>query len=296
MSRLLCITLSLSMLLSACGSSGASVPRQTSTPEQDLESRVVTYKTLSQPGWTDEGCDGLLFSALTAVGRDDPIDIEQAQGTSGQWFRNPEHNCYPVSAPSDISRDMILGLMVYSVHFHRLDLLQDLWTYGEAHKWIMGRGDDRAVLTPESIGRLARAIEYLGGEHHAETSIPAVPSTSADYEGHLALLGIYLDGKMAGGVTSLDLLDLHILAKEMPDNPLAQALLHKYTDGDQSIATGLLLEIWPSDRLPTTADWCEPWRIQRADGDSSLQPCPAQISIHSGGDFLLVAAIVMGNI
>lgn len=282
------------MLLGACGSADHA-SQSTSTPIQELESQVAAYKALSSSGWTDESCDGLLFSALTAVGRDEPIDIEAAQGAPGQWFRNPGHGCYPVNAASDVSRDMILGLMVYSVHFQRLDLLQDLWSYGQTHRWVMGRGDDRAIMTPASIGRLARAIAYLGGKRHAEAAIQDIPSTIASYQGHLALLGIYLDGHMAGGITSIQLSALRTLTQEMPGNALAQALLHRYTDGDQSLATQLLLSIWPTDRLPTSADWCEPWRLQRADDDTSLRPCPASAVTHSGGDFLLVASIVLGD-
>lgn len=243
-----------------------------------------------------ESCDGLLFSSLDAVARGTEIDITAAEGEPGQWFRNPGQACYPQGSASDISRDMLLGLMVYSVHFHRLDILENLWTYGQDHNWKMGRGDDRTVLTPASIGRLARAIRYLGGADHPERLISDIPSVVPGFEGHLSLLGIMLDARTEGGVSPLDLQALRSLASQMPDNALAQALLHKYTDGDQTTATRLLLETWPADRLPTSADWCEEWRVQRADQDPGLQSCSTQAVTHTGGDLLFVASLILGEI
>lgn len=278
----------------------AAIPHSPIDVSTELSNRTNIYLSLGVSGqWAfPDSCDGLLFSALDAVARDEPIDINLAEGQPGQWFRNPSHNCYDTgAAASDISRDMILGLMIYSVHFDRKDILEDLWSYGKIHKWNMGRGvgDGRTVLTPATIGRLARAIHYLGGIYHAEAEIPDLPSTNPGFVSHLTLLGILLDGKMAEHIDSANLDALHTIVSEEPRNPLAQALLHKYTDGDQSVASGLLVSIWPSDRLPTSADWCEEWRLQRADSDRGLQPCISGIT-HSGGDLLFVSSLIQGRI
>lgn len=298
--RLLTITTAI-VLASGCGSGDSRQAVPTRTESSELVDRVTLYRSLSAPptsgAWAyPDSCDGLLFSALTAVGRSEPIDIEAAQGEiPGQWYRNPSRECYPGSSASDISRDMVLGLVIYSVHFGRLDILEGLWSYGSARHWVMGRGDSRAVLTPSSVGRLARAIHYLGGADRPERYVLDIPSRTAGYQGHLALLGILLDGKMAGRVSTLQLSDLRHLVQVMPGNPLAQALLHKYTDGDQTLATDLLLRTWPEDRLPDSTDWCEPWRTQRTDTDPGLHPC-GDGSTHTGGDFLLVAALLLGEI
>lgn len=289
------------LLVVSCSTGKEHASRPSTSISEQLVGRVELYRSLSPavPGtWAyPESCDGLLFSALTAVAQGESIDIDTAQGEPGQWFRNPGKECYPDSSASDISRDMILGLMIYAVHFDRLDILEGLWTYGQKNNWVMGRGDDRVVLTPSMIGRLARAIAHQGGETHAEALIPDIPSREASYQGHLSLLGIFLDGKMAGSIGPFQLDALRELAEKMPGNPLAQAMLHKYTDGDQSVATELLLSTWPDNRLATRSDWCEEWRTQRADNDTGLQPCTGkEPEVHTGGDFLFVAALIRGEI
>ena len=89
--------------------------------------------------FTDE-CDSLLFSCLDAVARNEEFPIEDAffvepGENEATWHRRPK-TCG--SCSSTISRDMFMGLLVYCLHFARLDLLDAFWNFGWKHWWKMG--------------------------------------------------------------------------------------------------------------------------------------------------------------
>lgn len=195
----------------------------------------------------------------------------------------------------------MLGLFVWVWEFRRLDVAEAIWSYGSAHNWKMGDERnfaehlDRVYFRPGTVALLAELIHSLGGENHWERSLLTVNplSTAPGFQSHLTLLTLHLLGEMHGGLTAGELGTLQAILVHMQGNPLVHALLHRYTDGDQSEATRLLLETWPSDRLPTEQNWHEAWRTQRSDGDTGLLPGDSDKS-HSGGDLLFVCRVILG--
>lgn len=288
---------SLLLLLTACGTPGRSDPKATSSATADLEARYSLYHSLAPRGWdSNSGCDALLFVSLLQAGLGEQGPVEQAQGSPGRWYRN---DSLAASCSSDVSRDMFMGLFVWIWQFKRLDVAEEIWAYGQANNWKMGEErkdfDNRAVFTPVTIAALADLIHALGGEDHGERHIPRVYNVQPGFVSHLTLLQLYLRGETKGGLTEGEIDVLRAIRQHMSLNPLVHALLHRYTDGDQTAATSLLLSIWPSERLPTSTDWSEIWRPQRSDGDPGLQPGYGD-EPHSGGDFLFVAALVLGKL
>lgn len=289
------------VLLIGCGKTHPSTVASNSqiaalTPIRDVY-RSLSAETVDSDGFIIPlDCDSLLFSSLLAVGRNQPINIEAAQVSPGQWYRNPQHT----GCDSSTSRDMLTGLIVYFYHFHRLDLANELYDYGKEHDWNVGIGSDvsngfKTVMTPGLVALLAEVVYSLGGPLHPEKDLPNIYNTTPGYESHLSLLAISLIGEMRP-ITESELSVLKTIATLNPMNPLAQALLHKFTDGNQDIATKLILSIYPHDRLPTTADWCEPWRTQRAEGDSgTITPCSPPLTMHTGGDMLYVIHVILGT-
>lgn len=291
--------------LAGCGTKHSAHP--SSTPLDSLRGRQQVYMDLAPNQRDADGfiytneCDSLLFSALEAsVPGLGPINIEAAANpdTPGIWYRRPisTGSCYdsdPIGG-SDISRDMLIGLITYANAHHRLDIVEGLWQYGSTHLWKMGRDhavDSRTILTPNLIGLLARVIEHLGGERHPEVVLPELYSTEPGFVSHLTMLCILLEGSVHGSIDSSELKALQTIQSQEPNNALANALLHRYTDGDQSVAVALL-QAWPADRLPNTTDWCEEWKQQRDDQSTSLPPCPDRVRTFSGGDFLFVLAVL----
>lgn len=298
------LILMLLLVLFGCGR--YHTERDTHTDTEVLREMYERYRELSRSTQDRHGfiytheCDSLLFSALLASATRSPIEMESAELEPGRFVRRPLDypSCYDEveGTGSDISRDMITGVIVYSYFHDRLDLLERIWAYGEQHGWKMGRGDDRTVMSPALIGHLARVIYYLssGKVDHPERHLPQIWIPVPGYQSHLMMLQILVEGEISGGISDVQLEALRKIAKSSPRNPLPHALLHRYTDGDQTLATHLLLSIWPRDRLPTSSDWCEHWRTQNADLAERFQPCPEEARTHSGGDFLFAAALVLG--
>lgn len=290
------------LVLTACGSAEEKhTPVDTYTQLEHLSTQYNGYMSLAPRGWAvSDECDALLFVALQQTAIAEPGPVEDAQGESGRWYRKPDLRVDSSLCSSDISRDMFMGLFVWIWHNKRLDLAEDIWDYGRHHNWAMGveRKDgieNRTFFLPTTVSLLAQLIHALGGRDHSERYFPLTYNTSRGFVSHLTLLAIHLRGEMRGGITDRELQALYQIRQHMSLSPLVHALIHKYTDGDQSEATSLLLSIWPSDRLPTTRDWKEPWRLQRSDGDTGLQPGEGDQQ-HSGGDFLFPAALVLGRL
>lgn len=293
------ILLLICSLLPGCAQRGDPAP--TTSPVDELSARTAEYRSLAPHNWdVSRECDALLFVSLQQVGLNEPGDVEMAESESGKWNRLPRPD-YAAECSSDISRDMLTGVFVWAWEFRRLDVLERMWAYGESHDWVMGEErkpglQNRVRMLPGTQGLLAELIATLGGESHWERKLLNVTplSTEAGFQSHLTLLQIHLRGEMHNGLSAGELDSLREILWHMAGNPLAHALLHKYTDGDQSVATNLLLSIWPAGRLPTQRDWSEEWRTQRSDGDTGLQPGDSDVP-HSGGDFLFVSRVILGR-
>lgn len=295
-SLLLAVILSMS-----CGPSHKASVQAYQNPA--LEAQYQTYLDLVPRGWVPNfDCDALEFVSLSQVGLADPGPVQSAMSAPGQWFRLPSLVADRSRCDSDISRDMFMGLFFWLWHFQQKDLAGEIWDYGAAHAWQMGQErappNDRTVMDPQQIGLLADLIYHLGGPDHPERDlIPSVYDTTPGYISHLTMLHILLYGSMHGEISGYQLDTLKTIQKTMDQDPLLQYLLHRYTDGDQTEATWVLLSTWPEDRLPEMQDWSEQWRPQRNDSDPGLGPNPTgdPTQQHTGGDFLFVASLILGK-
>jgi hypothetical protein len=190
---------------------------------------------------------------------------------------------------------MLLGVILYAVHFNEPGILDDLWSYGESNNWVMGEGVlDRTLFTPPMIALLAEARYKLSGVDIAARYLGQTYDTAPGYRSHLSILKMVIKAKL-GGLSAWDKRNLRILKDKNPTNPLIQAMYARHIGGDYTAALVHLLKDFPADRLPTTNDWCSEWRTQLKAGDNFLKPCPGN-KTHSGGDFLFVSAIILGGI
>jgi len=260
----------------------------------------------------NEGCDSLLFSALTGLAVD--VDLLAARDGWGQWFRKPAKNCYSnyllnqenentpgweklADSKSTISKDMLLGVIFWAVFHERLDVLEDLYEYGKRKEWVMGKGPlsrtyiggliagrDLRHLLIEAIGTLKRDPNV---KRYSYTWIPM-----PDYQAHLQTLRLLVVGMLRGQIPKLGYLMVKYHMKKNPQNPLFSYAVARYTDGDYTLTKKLLLDerYWPKCRLPTSSDRCEGWILQREKG-YNWEPCDKE-KIHSGGTFLFLSALM----
>jgi hypothetical protein len=301
--------LALLLLVSACGH----LPRDAAEPKADpstaLAAKAELYRS-QLPGVLDadgfpnvDKCDSTMEAGLLAAAGV-PVNLVAAEDPTkpGRWYRRPVQypECWSASeSRSTISRDMLLGVLWGAWRTGDLALLERMWDYGSARNWVMGDdsvGGLHTVMNPNMVRLLADTIYALGGTNHASARlIPFDWSADIlDFEAHLQVLQMALAGEVSGGLPAgaLPILEAH--AARSPANPLYHAVLHRYTDGDQSVAEALLLDssAWPDNRLPTSADRCDHWVVQREPGDD-WAPCDAGRT-HTGGELLFIIAIMEG--
>lgn len=275
----------------------------------ELERKYWVYRALYTDHQDQHGfilsshCDSLLFTGLLGGVLPEGIDIKAAEKSPGEWTRRPlvdgEDTCYPDNSKSTISRDMLLGLQFYAWKNQRLDILEDLWDYGKANTWIMGKGaPSRIIFTPNSQALLAEAIFRLGGEDHFITrAIPTLRNENTGFQAHLDHVSILLSGELEGEISGKDLEIMAGHVKRVPDNALVRYIHSKYTDGIQDAAIkSLLNESWfPRGRLPTTTDRKSGWLWERDPG-ADWSPRSGAAETHTGGDFLLVAHLILKDL
>ena len=221
----------------------------------------------------------------------DEVNIFDAEGDPGRWYRNPGKRCYDDGqSKSDISKDMFVMLLPYLYASGDKQNIQEIYDYGQKNGWAMGRGYlSRTLLTPPLIFLLEQMLGRWGIESDIKET------TKAGFEKHLDAIYLINKWMVNKSIDSLQLAQIKQYKDENPSNALMQAIYHKFTDGDQSDAIAILLDesLFPRDRLPTAKDRCEEYLWQRNYGDD-WKPCDSD-KVHDGVDYL-VAAYVAGQI
>ena len=301
--------ISVLLLLLSCGTppnKAKHVPlsepqRAALTDKYKLYSSLVVSQQDAQGFINTDTCDSLLFTGLlgSGIGSTNTINLPAAEDNLGAWHRRPLSypECYPDGAASTISRDMLLGVMWYSYTNKRLDIAQDLWSYGVTHNWVMGKGDvARIYFTPGLQATLAELIYRLGGENHQSArNIPQVYSQNTGYQAHLDLLQIGLIGELTSKLDDDALSIVTYNYHRAPQNPLFSYVYHKYTDGNQTETITSLMDtsLFPNNRLPTNLDRDAPWINERDPIDWAPAPTGTPLRVFSGGDLIFVAGLVL---
>lgn len=296
-----CLT---SLALAGCSLLPKSPEQENKSLRPELVDKVARYKAiqrLDEYGFTSPKCDSTLFTALCkTAGGCEGTDLFLAEDTSapGRWYRHALHDCYPSQSGSDISRDMLLGVLIYLAKTRNLDALLAIQAYGRENDWIMGRGEvSRTYFTPLMQSNLGRAIVHSGGFTVVPEPVTDLP-VNTGYQAHLDVLGIFLRGMTGGEITTPELYYLGEQVKREPENALFQAVYHRFSDGKQTAAEDILMgeARFPADAMPTSTNYCTEYLWQRdskRDGQPShdWRPCPDEAKTHDGVDFLFAAFV-----
>ena len=299
--------------LLGCGSSHSS---HAPTPRAELlQNQYQTYLKLAAEQQGVHGfimldaCDSVLFSGLIGAAG---LAVDLPAARSGDvWTRNPTRDCYADGGSnSTFSRDMFLGVMWWSVVNKRLDVLEAAYQYCNKQiqfpvgGCVFGQGpsdDPRHILSPNLIDTLAEAIVYLGGPSHtvARGLYAGESENVQGFQAHLSVLHVLLRAKIQLGLTDRQLSILKYHAERQPQNALFQAAYAKYSGigADQAIDTLLNRQLFPEDALPSTSNYCTEWLWERdfsTERDWTI--CPENDKIHSGGDWLFAASLILGYI
>jgi len=248
------------------------------------------YREMYAPGpsgfiLTDK-CDSLLFSSLLgAAGL--PVEVKAAELSPGQWLRRPTSlpECYEAGeSRSTISRDMLLGVMVWAWEKKDLQTMLSLWEYGKANSWVMGEGrlgGADTYFSPLYQGTLAQLIFRLGGFDDDRRHLPWTATSCDGFVCGLGTVHLFLRAQLYGSLPQTAYLFLEDAMRKQPMNPLPRALIP-----GQYGAIGELLQLgpWPSGRLPTSKDSCSPWPMHNGDFDL----CPDREETHGGWDVIFL--------
>lgn len=276
----------------SCGKHVSTPKARPVSPELQAKYDIYARLAPAAEGAFADDCDGLLFASLLAAGAGQPLAVEDYRGEGGEYYRSPHHDaCGPTS------RDMYLGLFWYLWGAKRVDLTEQVFNYGLAHAFVMDNRDKTlSYLLEDEQFTLALVAHRLGGKDYQVWRLPT-PCTGSlsGFQAHLQSLVIGLRVLMNSGDTANEKC-VKAMVEAHPDNAWFAALAGVYS-GDQSRTVALLLAptYFPADRLPTSAERCEPWLWQRDKG-KDWEPCPDENKTHSGGDFLLAAAVALGRL
>jgi hypothetical protein len=282
------------LLLTGCGKHQ---PKPPTVVNSAIVAKANLYKSLHKDWAHGGGCDSLGFTALCKLsGGCADANILEAESSSepGRWYRNASQKCFDEGkSASDISKDMFAMLLPYLYSIGDQTNLKEIYAYGKAKGWVMGRGPmSRTVITPPMIFMLQIMINKV----EPVASTLNVEMAKAGYEKHLDVMSFYSQSLYKKGMDLTDYETLRKYAEEAPRNALMQALYHKYKDGNQSAAIAILMDesLFPSDRLPEPRDRCEEYLWQRDDLPKDWAGCDT-IKLHDGVDFIM-AAFVAGQL
>ena len=275
------------------------------TKSERLADKRRLYLSLQSQGLDADGwptlyspCDAVGFLALCkTAGGCQKADFFQAEQGPGLWQRNQHKNCVELQmSKTSISKDMLMMGFLYGVYgmdkqtaigyFNRLE------EYGKANDWIMGYPSNtvgelaRVYMTPSMTFTLYNIIEWLSSK--PQTPVMAGQQrVPRGYEAHLRVIDIMIQGKINGGIDAVQMKDLNELHDRDPRNALYQAVFHRWRDGEMGEVADILLDekLFPSDRLPSSADRCEAYLWQRDQGKDWVGCSDGHI--HEAIDFLL---------
>lgn len=296
--------LSIFLTVVGCGNSGINPKKPTANPVDVIIEKEKFYLNLIRQKQDEYGfiehshCDSLLFSGLAVVfGLQVKLQAAYDPETD-RWFRTPHKDCYrndrtgqnhPRRSASTISRDMFAGLFWAIHHTGSVVIAKRLIQYGENHNWIMGDGPvDRTYLTIN----FQNTLRMLAGED-PDTSNDLWVDPLKDHQRHIVALNIALRGEIKGHISDQMLTLIRDFSRYHSRNALYQYILHRYTDGDQSVAISILADnvLFPLERLPNSNDRCARWLWERAEEEGKWKACQ-EGKTHTGGDFLFISRLL----
>ena len=208
---------------------------------------------LNLAGWpADNECDGALWAGIARAAGADWVDISAAVQPDGRPTRMPFSDCgpgdlgYNNGSASTTSNDMITGIMLGMFAAGETDTAKLMWDYGYSHGWVMGYPTyyiSRVLLRPNGITMLARLLYSTSSgtyDYAARLSPVIYGPVKEDFEGHLILLGRYLERRLGGPQYGMEAAE-QLLAHYRPNDALAQAVA-----GETGKAAKLLLSNYKS--------------------------------------------------
>lgn len=257
-----------------------------------LQERLASWKAeargLRDPatGWLlGRSCDGTLWQGKYAAAADTAPSKAPILDAEGRGYRRPLPRCWnPQSgdqgAVSTWSRDMGMGLILWSWRTRDRDAAERHQDYGIGKDWFMGQpvADGRVLYSLDIRSVLHQVVFYLGGKDHGQRQWPGTyPGGLDDFHAHLQVMSIQVRGEVAAAHGDADALpreppaEMHAVALDInglmyrrleehhqrePENPYFAAVWGHYS-GKAETALNLCLD--PAEKVGSYVR-CEDFR------------------------------------
>lgn len=236
-------TLLLFLLTASCGrDSLSSSDREELQAQYNLHLNELRTASLGHTaGWpSDSDCDAALWAGIARAAGADWVDVSAAVQPDGRPTRLPYADCgpgdmgYNNGSATTISNDMITGIMLGLYASNDSSTTKRLWDYGYSQGWIMGFPAwyaSRVVLRPNGITMLARLLYSTSSgryDYAARWSAVIYGPVVEDFEGHLLLLGRYLQSRLGGPQYGMETAE-YLMGYYKDNDALAQAVAGKYS-------------------------------------------------------------------
>lgn len=198
-------------------------------------------------GFVGTRCDGTTFTALLMAFSSVEVNIGLAETEPGKWSRHVEP-CYPDASQSETSLDVYLMVLHWLLSMPdrqaASNVLARIIERGESSGWIMGQGPVKFTNILVLVPLIMEMEGLFKGNAKSELTVAessdSIPILTG-HKGHIAAFIILLHGRIAGHVTTAELLLLEQMAGDSPRNPIYQAIYHRFKDGDQSALEDIII-------------------------------------------------------
>lgn len=290
--------INISLLVLACGHNKPSEP----VPFAGITQKAGLYCELSKQEYLDnkyvvDECDGAGFTSLYSIScPTSEVELSVFNGSNGEMFRNPNHDCYPSRSKAGFSKDHVLMRLVAAVGQGDKEWPKSFLNYVESNNGFFCD----AIDTQTKLSRCFLSpflYEYLK-KSSGDTSLAGNSDDAwfekEGFEAHLQVLGIWVKGKLDGSITNVDLDYLKTYAKREPLNALYQSMAYRYGKSTKDdVLAAFNNSHWPSDHLPTSDNHCSGYLFQRdMTSTNDWEPCPEENETYSGTDYSFAAYVL----
>lgn len=293
-----------------------------------IEAKRVKYceltkaKYLADKYMVDQ-CDGAGFTSLYSIGcPENGVDLSVFKSEDGHMHRSPNHtfcwdysktreeNAISAHSRAGYSKDHVLMRLLAAYDQKDLvwiDGFRD-WLSNHSSTFCEAKDDvsfaSRCVISVGLRVLLDDAHKKLKSEIVTAPTTPvgddsgdALPSVvlKEGFLAHLDVVAILLSGKVYGAVNIVDKEYLRGYAGRETKNGLYNTVAALYGVADLGVAQKILEDttIWPSDAMPTSANYCTGYLYHRdmtSKGD--WNPCPLELKTYDAVEYVFAAALL----
>lgn len=269
-------------------------------------------KVADKLGWIGPKCDSLFYTALMTAsgGAYAKVELGEDKTQPGKWYRDNLHECFSnrvfgktPSATSTIDEANFLGLLFWAQQKREAKKLENIIVYSELSNWQVGEAiDPETAWVDTKIKTNLQSTVFLvrdtvAGRAAAKDQWQLYDTDSIGTKAFNEGLEIYMRIVANKKATKEEKNWFKFHHNRQPKNPFYAAVYGVLENTRKNQAVDILMDesVFPSDRLPSSANRCADFILNVDSNDPSMKPCSKARRKHTGLDLILVHAILSGK-